>query len=82
MTKTDTVRSQLTFLAKRTPFQPFAVNLENGSHMIIEHPENIAFDASEKGVKSVTMISKGLVHYTSLNAITSAVELDTGAATS
>lgn len=81
MPRTDTVRSQLAALWRRTPFQPFAVNLENGNHVIVEHPENVAFDASEKGVNSVTVISKGLVHYTTLSAITSVVELDQGAPT-
>ncbi len=82
MPRTVTVRSQLAFLARRTPFKSFAVTLESGADVIVEHPENVAFDASEKGVDLVTIISKGLVYCTSLSAITGVVALDTGTATS
>ncbi len=42
--RTQTVREELKGLIKRVPFQPFIITLESGQQLLIEHPENIAFN--------------------------------------
>ncbi len=48
--RTAFVRAELQRLRSQRPFSPFALLLENGDRVIIEHPENIAFDPVAKGV--------------------------------
>ena len=81
MTRTDSTRSDLIAHRRTVPFQPFAVNLENGDRVIVEHPENIAFDPTENGSGRVAIISGKLAHYTNLATITSISLLDQGEAT-
>lgn len=42
--RTETVRDEIKTLLKRVPFQPFVIMLESGEQLLIEHPENIAFN--------------------------------------
>lgn len=45
MTRVESIRGQINTLVKATPFRPFVLILESGQQVIIEHPENIAFNA-------------------------------------
>lgn len=46
----EAIRSEVQRLLRAVPFRPFALNMESGDCVIIEHPENIAFDpASPSG---------------------------------
>ena len=49
MPRIDAIRSKVQRLLQRAPFRPFALTLENGDRVIIEHPENIAFDPGANG---------------------------------
>jgi hypothetical protein len=49
MTLLEANRFRVSRLLRANPFRPFALNLENGDRIIIQHPENIAFDPSEGG---------------------------------
>ena len=42
--RTDAVRAEIAGLIRVTPFRPFALGLENGDRVVIDHPENIAYD--------------------------------------
>lgn len=80
MVRVDSIRSQLKAIVRKSPFEPFSVNFENGDRVIVEHPENIAFDSSENGINDLQIISKRLVHYATLSAVTSIAKLDQGEA--
>lgn len=50
MPRVEAVRSEIQRLLRAVPFRSFALNMENGDRILIEHPENIAFDpASGEG---------------------------------
>jgi hypothetical protein len=49
MTRVEAVRSEVQRLLKSAPFRPFALTLQNGDRVLIEHPENIAFDPGNNG---------------------------------
>lgn len=78
--RTDLIRSEVQQMVRRTPFQPFALSMENGDRIIIEHPENIAFDpdAPQDGKdQEFYVISKKLRTFSTFNAVTSISKLDT-----
>ena len=76
MTRTDTNREQLTELVRATPFQSFALSLENGDRIVIEHPENIAFDSTANGRERLFVITTKLLVHSTLSAVTSVAQLD------
>ena len=78
MNRTNTARADLVHFCRAVPFRPFAVNLENGDRVIVEHPENIAFDGAETGDDWLLLVSDGLRHFTSLSAVTSVSSLVSG----
>ncbi len=44
MPRTDAIRSEVQRLLRAVPFRKFILCLESGDRVLIEHPENIAFD--------------------------------------
>jgi len=79
--RTEVVRSEVQRLLRQAPFRPFALNLENGDRVIIEHPENIAFDPAENGSAGSTdfyVISARLRVFGTFEAVTSVALVDTG----
>ena len=55
--RTALVRSAVQRLLNQRPFRPFALLLENGDRVIIEHPENIAFDPVAQGPGTFTSLA-------------------------
>ena len=49
MPRVDVIRSEVQRMLRSAPFQAFAITLENGDRVIIDHPENIAFDPGKNG---------------------------------
>lgn len=49
MPRVNAIRSELQRLIQARPFQRFMLTLESGDRVLIEHPENIAFDPEGKG---------------------------------
>ena len=43
------IRTEVHRLIRSVPFQRFIIALESGDRVLIEHPENIAFDPESKG---------------------------------
>jgi hypothetical protein len=78
----EAIRTEIQRLLRAVPFRPFALNLENGDRVIIEHPENIAFDPpSHEGVggsEDFYVLSSRLRLYTTFGAVTSVVLVDRG----
>lgn len=44
MPRADSIRAEIHRLIRAVPFRRFILILESGDRVVIEHPENIAFD--------------------------------------
>jgi hypothetical protein len=49
MPRVDAIRSEIHRLIRAVPFRKFVLILESGDRVLIEHPENIAFDPEARG---------------------------------
>jgi hypothetical protein len=78
MTRVDITRSQIQQLLRDVPFRPFALSLENGDRIVIEHPENIAFDPTANGRQDIYIITNRLRLFTTFEAVSSVALLDHG----
>jgi len=78
--RTEVVRAEVRRLLHQAPFRPFALSMENGDRVIVEHSENIAFDpASNSGGSSdFYVISGDLRLFSTFEAVTSVALADTG----
>ena len=78
MPRTEAHRLSVRQLVQQRPFQPFALNMENGDRIIVEHPENIAFDVRDNGRDSLSVISERLQYLSTFSAVTSVALIDKG----
>lgn len=78
MVRTDDHREQVQQLVRKAPFEAFALNMENGDRIIVEHPENIAFDPRPNGRDDFYVISEKIRYWSGFSAITSIAILDRG----
>ncbi|MEX2140832.1 MAG: hypothetical protein WD894_16330 [Pirellulales bacterium] len=79
--RTEVVREETRRLLRQAPFRPFALNLENGDRVVVEHPENIAFDPGANGSRGSNefyVISSKLRVFSTFEAVSSVALLDTG----
>lgn len=79
--RTETIRTEVQRLIRQAPFRKFALNLENGDRIIIEHPENIAFDPASNGSPGsgdFYVISASLRFFGTFEAISSVAVTDPG----
>lgn len=76
--RTALIRSEVQRLLSQRPYHPFALLMENGDRVIIEHPENIAFDPTAQGVGDFYVISGKLRLFSTFEAVTSVTLLDSG----
>jgi hypothetical protein len=71
-------------LLHEAPFRPFALTLENGDRLVIEHPENIAFDPATDGSRGSSdfyVISGALRVFSTFEAVSSVALVDSGGQT-
>ena len=76
--RTMLVRPEVQRLLVQKPFRPFVLIMESGDRVIVEHPENIAFDPVAQGVGDFYVISGRLRLFSTFEAVTSVTLLDTG----
>ena len=76
MSRVENNRVQLQVLWGNRPFEPFAINLENGDRAVVEHPENLAFDPTENGRDGFVLLSAKSRYFSSFAAVTSLAILD------
>lgn len=76
--RTMIIRAEVHRLLSQRPFRPFALLLENGDRVLIEHPENIAFDPVAQGVGDFYVISGKLRLFSTFEAVSSVTLLDAG----
>jgi hypothetical protein len=81
MPRVDAIRSEVQRLLRIAPFRPFALTLENGDRVVIEHPENIAFNPSENGSpgsEEFYFISSQLRLFSTFGAVAAVALVDHG----
>jgi hypothetical protein len=77
MPRVEDIRVQIRELMRTVPFQRFVLNMENGDRVLVEHPENIAFDPVPNSRRSALSVITGEVQlYNSLDAVSSVVIKD------
>lgn len=69
MPRIDSIRSELLRLIRTVPFRRFLLNLESGERVLIEHPENIAFDPETGGTEEFYVISGRLRLFSTFGAV-------------
>jgi hypothetical protein len=77
--RTEAILTEVRRLLRQAPFRPFALNMENGDRIVIEHPENIAFDPGANGSSGSAdfyVISRSLRIFGTFEAVTSVALLD------
>jgi hypothetical protein len=82
MPRLEAIRAEVQRLLHAVPFRPFALNFENGDRVIIEHPENIAFDPTAvegtRRAEEFYVLSSRMRLFSSFAAVTSVALLDRG----
>ena len=81
--RTALIRDEVQRLVHHKPFRPFALTMENDDRIIIEHPENIAFDPGrngQQGSQDFYVITGNLRMYSTFEAVTTVALLDQGEA--
>ena len=79
--RTETIRSEVLRLIRQIPFRPFALNMENDDRIILEHPENIAFDPPNNGSSGSPdfyVIAEKLRIFSTFDAVSSVALVDEG----
>jgi hypothetical protein len=75
MPRVEAIRAEIKRLIRTAPFRPFAIVLENGDHVLVEHPENIAFDPGDgngkPGSEEFYVISSTARLFSTFSAVTS-----------
>jgi hypothetical protein len=80
--RTEVLQIEIQRLLRAVPFRPFVLSLENGDRIVIEHPENIAFDPGGNGSPGSSdfyVISQDLRLFSTFEAVTSVALADEGA---
>ena len=80
MKGTDATRSEIQRLLRATPFKPFVIILASGDRALIEHPENVAYDAQVGGRNRFHVVTGRLTLVGTLDAVTGLVFADDAAA--
>jgi hypothetical protein len=83
--KTDVTKNEVARLIRQRPFRPFAITLDSGERVLIEHPENIAFDPINNGARRAAndfyVTSGSLRLFSTFDAVSSIATLDTDGST-
>lgn len=78
----EVIQSEVVRLVRAVPFRPFVFNMENGDRIVVEHPENIAFNPPTNGSpgssKFYVLTSNIATFVGSFAAVTSITQADKG----
>ena len=80
--RVDAIRAEIHRLLRAAPFRKFVLSLESGEHVLIEHPENIAFDPEAKGTGSdeFYVVTGRIRLFSTFSAVSSIALADQGGA--
>jgi hypothetical protein len=78
----EAIRAEIRRLLRAVPFRKFVVCLESGDRVLIEHPENIAFDpeAKEPGSDDFYVVTGRLRLFSTFGAVSNIALADHGGA--
>ena len=78
MPRSDSIRAEIHRLIRATPFRRFILILESGDRVLIEQPENIAFDpeATEPGSDEFYVITGRIRLFSTFGAVASIAMAD------
>ena len=78
MARAEAIRSEVQRLIRAAPFRKFILILESGDRVLIEHPENIAFDpeAREPGAEEFYVITGRIRMFGTFGAVASIAMAD------
>ena len=76
MPRTETIRGEIKRLIHLAPFRKFVLNLENGDRVLIEHPENIAFDPDDAKSSEFYVLTRKVRLFSTFDAVSSVVLAD------
>ncbi len=71
------MRSEVIRMLKTAPFRPFLIIMDSGQHILIRHPENVAYDPVKETVNCYA-VADGVMHILPWAKITSVAAADTG----
>lgn len=71
-------RAELQRLLRQVPFQRFVLTFDSGDRVLIEHPENIAFDPTPGGRGDLYILGGQVRYYGTFDAISNIAMFDTG----
>jgi hypothetical protein len=78
----EVVQSEVVRMLRAVPFRPFVLNMENGDRVLVEHPENIAFNPPKNGSPGSSrfhvITSNDAVVVGSFAAVTNITQVDEG----
>ena len=69
-------RAEVLRLLNVRPFRPFVITLDSNQQLVVEHPENIAFDPTPGGRADFYMLGAKLRCFSTFDAITMIATLD------
>ena len=82
MTRVESIRDEVQRRMRTEPFEPFLLTLENGDRVVIEHPENIAFDpgaqAGDRHAGEFYVLNRQMRLFSSFDAVTSVASANRG----
>ncbi len=82
MPRADAIKSKVLRLIRTAPFRKFVLTLESGDRVLIEHPENIAFDPEAKdkapGSDEFYVITGRVQLFSTFAAVSSITHADRG----
>jgi hypothetical protein len=82
MTRVESIRDEVLRLVRAEPFEPFVLTLENGDRLVIDHPENIAFDPessiTDRRAGEFYVLSRQIRLFSNFEAVTSVALADRG----
>lgn len=73
---TELNRAEVQRLLRTSPFQKFILSMVGGERIIIEHPENIAFDPTPGGRADFYVLGGQVRYFGTFGAISSIATLD------
>jgi hypothetical protein len=68
----ELIRSELQRLLRQVPFRPFVLTLQGGERVVIEHPENIAFDPRPGASTDFYVLTGSVRLFSTFEAVSSA----------
>lgn len=81
--RVDTIRNEVIRMLRKQPFSPFAINIENGDRLVIEHPELISFNPAPKNpdhpyANRFHVLNGEYIYVSTFDAVSSVAEIDSG----